>query len=453
LLVLGSETIDKPGTKLNLCDLIIDSIFLNEFSRFSNEDYGFFDRNCHFRDSITLAINLLDQQVPRSPSESPRCLDAWMPIFTQNACVELLGLNTIAIHLQQLEICMELASRLGFDGHRLTAFAVQQSGDELAIPLNQLYKRGLPTCAKSLRRRIDTDLGDWQVVDGQSYLDAFGFKKCREAGMKHQFFEVKEGKWTYIVPALALMKAIFRPMKYLLAEMFLPHALDQQCRLGMTDDAVSVMSEPVWTNNGQRLKCGDVQPLFNWLMLYPSAFSMAGSVHLNTLHGRIGLTLPKATLRVVFKGLKVGWTLFVTEAPILAISAQEAPHFEMGELPTTTLRFERDTSKGNPGVADSLTKRFVVPLRQSGETALTDQEWERIEHIILVSRRVQKPFVLSQRPILDGILEKLATGKSWRQVEYSVGNWVNATNAFRRWVLAGTFAKILSVLAEFRNAP
>ena len=89
---------------------------------------------------------------------------------------------------------MELASGLGFDGQQISAFAVNQSGEELAIPLNELYKRGLPTCTKSVRRRIDTDLADWRVVDGQAYLDAFGFTEPRVADIEHEFFEVKDVK-------------------------------------------------------------------------------------------------------------------------------------------------------------------------------------------------------------------------------------------------------------------
>lgn len=348
---------------------------------------------------------------------------------------------------------MELASGLGFEGHHFTACAVNQLGDELSIPLKELYKRGLPTCAKPVRRRIDTDLANWRVIDGQPYLDAFGFKGLRPADGKHEFFEVKDGNWTYVIPALALMKAIFRPTKHLLAEMFLPHALDQQCRLEVSERGVSVVPEPEWTNSCRRLKCGDVQPLFTWLMLYASAFNMAGSVHENALHGRIGLTLPNAKLRVVLKGLNSGQTLFVTEAAVTSVSPLEEPVFEKTDHPSTLFLFNRDSSPGKSGSVGTISKQFVIPFRQTGETALTDQEWGEIEPIILAARKFPRPFVLSQRLILDGVLEKLATGKPWKQVVYPVGNWGNAFQAFRKWSGAGIFDEILRVLGESRNAP
>ena len=349
---------------------------------------------------------------------------------------------------------MELASGLGFDGQQISAFAVNQSGEELFIPLNELYKRGLPTCAKSVRRRIDTDFADWRVVDGQDYLRAFGFTKSHAADINHEFFEVMDGNSTYVVPALALMRAIFRPTKHLLPAMFRPHALDRLCRLEVSDGGVSVLVEAKWSKGAQGSKCADTQPLFNWMLLYSSAFTMAGSVHDAALGGGVGLTLPKAKLRIVLRGFQAGKALFVSDATLMAISVHEDPHFETAELPPKTVLFNRDTTKGNWGIAGSLTKHFAVPLHKTGETATTDQEWEQIETIILDSRiRNTKPFVLPQRPILDSILAKFATGKSWRQGDFSVGNWVNASQAFRKWERAGTFDNILRVLRQSRNAP
>jgi hypothetical protein len=65
---------------------------------------------------------------------------------------------------------MELAIKLGFEGSQLTAFAVNQTGEMVDFPLKELCTRGLPTCAKRSRRRIDTNLADWTAVDGQAYF-------------------------------------------------------------------------------------------------------------------------------------------------------------------------------------------------------------------------------------------------------------------------------------------
>lgn len=348
---------------------------------------------------------------------------------------------------------MELAIELGFEGSQLTAFAVNQTGDTVDFPLKELCTRGLPTCAKRSRRRIDTNRAEWKTVDGQAYLDAFGFTGTQATDVNHQFFEVKDDKWTYIVPALALMRALFRPSKDLLPEMFLPQALDRQCRLTVSDAGTSVLVDASWASRSRNSRCSDWVPLFNWMTAYTSASNMAGSVHARAMDGQIGLDLPKAEMRIVFRGLKARKTIYVNDVFVVSITPLEEPHIEILDMPSTLNLFDREVPKGQPGDFGTLIGQYTVPRHQTGGVSLTDQEWAQIEPIIFAANKSNKQFVLPQRELLNGVLQKLATGTPWKQVTYTAGTWSNAFQALRKWSSNGTFDAILEILSERQNAP
>jgi len=348
---------------------------------------------------------------------------------------------------------MELAMGLGFEGLQLTAFAVNQMGDTVGFSLKDLYKRGLPTCAKPTRRRIDTNLADWRVINGQSYLKAFGFTSCQATEINHQFFEVLSERRIYIFPALALMRALFRPTKHLLPEMFMPQALDRQCRLAVSAEGTSVFVDAPWATTATKARRTDWMPLFSWMMAHTSANNMAGSIHANAMIGRFGLELPTAEMRIVFRGLKVDSTVFVTEVSVVRITTHEKPSIKLLDLPSTFSLFSREVPLGKTGTFGSLTSQFTIPRHKTGEVALKDHEWVQIEPLILTANQTPMHTALSQREILNGILEKLATGAPWKQITYTTGTWTNAYSALRRWAAKGVFQSILRVLEESRDAP
>jgi transposase len=269
---------------------------------------------------------------------------------------------------------------------------------------------------------------------------------------KQQFFEVKSGRKTCVVPVLALMRALFRPTKDFLPEMFMPQALDRQCRLSVSDAGISVKVDAPWASRDSASERSDWEPIFVWLMAHPSAFNMAGSVHSQAMDGCIALQLPKAEMRMVFRGLNVGAKMFVTDVSVITIIPHDEPSFAVcGGGPTFTM-FDRKVPHGATGSFGSLTSQFEVPRHTTGTVELTDVEWSQVETIVLGARKRRRSFKLSRRELLNGVLVKLATGTPWKEVDYSAGTWVNAFQAFRTWALDGTFAAILDVLATHRTA-
>ena len=313
------------------------------------------------------------------------------------------------------------------------------------------YRRGLPTVANPTRRRIDTDFADWRQVDAQEYLKAFGFQLPDGIQINQQFFEIEIRNRRYVIPVLALMRALFRPTKHLLPTMFMPQALDQVCWLDSTNESMSVAIDARWATEGVAPRHSDWKALLGWMVAHPTATEMAGSVHHQAISGHIGMRLPSARIRVVMRGLEVSRTTFVTEAAISTITPIDDPLFKISGLTGIVTLHDRMLQEG--GNAPELVKRYKVPLNSQGSSKLSNDEWVKIELLMNHGRKKLRPFKLSQRGILDGVLYKLATGTPWKQVNYEIGNWQNASAAFQSWSTREAMDLIFQSLNDTCAAP
>jgi hypothetical protein len=60
---------------------------------------------------------------------------------------------------------------------------------------------------------------------------------------------------------------------------------------------------------------------------------MAGSVHAQAMAGRLGLELPQDEMRIVFRGLNVRTTMFVTDVSIIEVTQKDEPTFDLQGWP------------------------------------------------------------------------------------------------------------------------
>lgn len=346
---------------------------------------------------------------------------------------------------------MEMAIGIGFEGNRLTGGVVTKSGELKTVQLKDLYRRGLPNAEKPTRRRIDTDFADWRKVEAQEYLKAFGFQLPNGIKNNHQVFETKTGNRRFVIPVLALMRALFRPTKHLLPTMFLPQALDQVCRLSSSSGSFSLAIDAKWATEGVAPRHRDWSALLGWMLSHPTANAMAGSVHHQAMGGCLGMSLPNAHARVVLRGMDVGLDVFVTEVSVTTISPFDEPLFALSSLEKIITLHDRALQQG--GTVAELSGKYKVPLNEAGSGELSNDEWSKIEPLLNNGRKRLRPFQLSQRDVLDGVLNKLSTSTPWKRVSYKVGNWQNASAAFQNWAARGTLDLILEVLGRTRMAP
>jgi hypothetical protein len=327
-----------------------------------------------------------------------------------------------------------------FSGFHVVVENIERSRS--TIGLAQLISHGLPSESGG-SQVVTLDLSAGRPADPEEYLRAFGFGPSTRAS-QHLVFEFKTAQTRFLVPALALMRALFRPARYLLPEMFAPQALDHvrfvQVRVGTPHITVHAS----WKNVRLR-NYGDILGPLGWMTFFPTAATMASSVHGFASRGVLGLTLPRATAKLSASGVKVGETLFATRIAMVEVCAEEPPvQFATEYSPRVAYRTVTRGGRFPPKRDDSL------PLRPDGEVDVTDYEWEVIKPI-LMGRTPARRFKLDQRRIFDGVLRKLSLGTSWNETDYPEGGRENALHAWRSWSANGRWGDAIARLDELRH--
>lgn len=80
---------------------------------------------------------------------------------------------------------------------------------------------------------------------------------------------------------------------------------------------------------------------------------------------------------------------------------------------------------------------------------LTDKDWERIAPLLPVAAGPGRPW-RGHRQVLNGILWRLETGSTWREIPERYGPWQTCYERFKRWNEDGTWARVMEE-AEARD--
>lgn len=322
------------------------------------------------------------------------------------------------------------------------------STDELVrqFPLSELYRRGLPSPKSTVRRSrpLKLDFGSFSTCNAREYTEHFAFALPGGSTGCHHVFEVTRGRNRYLVPALALMRALFKPTSRLLSLMFTPNALERTCWLDYSELVTRLVVDANWATSGYARRCSDWNEPLRWLMAHPSARRMADSVHAYAMCGTIGIDLPKGEVELVFAGVQRQSTVVVTEVRILAVVPADQSDLPVAGL-GPKIKF-LDVERPNPREVVTVE----VPTHADGRVDLTNEEWLVIGPILEGQRERARPYTLCQRALFDGVLRKLATGKTWHECHYKVGDWRNAATAYNTWRMRGAFNHALDVLRAMR---
>ena len=342
---------------------------------------------------------------------------------------------------------MEFAVGIGYEGNELVSYAVDKDGKRLVLPLKDLAKRGLPKIKNTTIRVLSANFEDWQLVNSRDYIDAFGFSVPQNLSALHQCFLATRGDVRITIPALALMRALFRPHKHLLPGVFGSHALDRICRVAWEGEVPRLHIHASWFKHKFLIENSDCTLPLSWMMAHRSAFEMISSVHDNAMSGCVGLSLPFASAFLKLKGLNIGKNFFVTEVVVVVLTPLDPPELPLLQL-APEIRFRTPTSaRGKHRKIQPAP--FNVPQHSDGTTDLTDDEWVEIGPIVRTSRR----YKFSQRDILNRVLSKTATNVSWMDMTGEVGIRKRTYEAFRGWSTRGVVARVAEILSRRRSAP
>lgn len=321
---------------------------------------------------------------------------------------------------------------------------VLNQGVTQIVDLKYLVSGGLPRERRS-RTVVDGEMRDWKEADPAEYLDAFSIAR-KTAPNNHAVYETRNRQRRILIPALAIMRAFFRPAKYLLPRMFLPQPLDQ---VRFVDTSLSPPNVEFLAETLRNLgpKCGELKTPISWMSMFPSAIDFAGSVHLNARSGRIAVSFPAARVRIAFQGRRKESVLLVTNATLLGLDAVEQPIHWAANHP---LKIYERASYSIP-TRSPILQTGDIPVNGNGLPHLSDEEWNLIEPILFPPGEPRRKPKLSQRGLFDGILCKLILGTGWKSTRYPVGTATNVLYAYRSWTATGVLEAALAVLRNCRS--
>ncbi len=300
--------------------------------------------------------------------------------------------------------------------------------------------------APSTRAVYEGDLSIWSRVAEDEYLQAFGIKLPQEVLNRHAVYSAQLADGTRIlVPALALMRGFFRPNRLLMPRVFTPGNVDLMGFVDYSNDPPTVILDGETEKGLDKRDIASRYEPVRWMLSSTSAHRCAHSVYLHSLGGRLDLSLPQGRLRLVLHGRQVESTLFVTKVTVTSVTVPVEDSVTQSDH---TYVFHRMAAEERTVTA--LAALPPVPVLQDGRVELTDSEWERIKPLLDSKRRNQTTHC--RRDLLDTMLFKLSSGRSWKVVTRSSSfEETTLTTTFRRWQLDGRLHRVLSELMLLRG--
>ena len=197
--------------------------------------------------------------------------------------------------------------------------------DRALIDFKTLVNEGLPQTVRH-RHTIRLPVHDGKCVNvSAAYIfpDTWAPHKLWET---HGLYSWLLNGTTYLVPALALLRAFFGLPK-LLAEIFRPQALERIALLDYSNGRYSptvhmLIGGLSFKDTRQRSR---YNLLLQWMLSDSSARRMAGSVHRHALQGHINLSLPNAVAHLEVTGVALQNSFFVTRCALQSLHPEEAP--------------------------------------------------------------------------------------------------------------------------------
>lgn len=305
--------------------------------------------------------------------------------------------------------------------------------------LEELAKTGLPFQSKA--KRITTCFSTWAPVCSAEYTEAFKIP-CKSSS--HMVWKFTVGNHDFVVPALAIMRALFRPHSIILPKLFRPQGLDGIC--APTKNGLAFAKS--WKTDTNREKTTSLLDPIEWMWRYPSAKNMTNSLYQFALHGKLGMLLPLAKMRATVYGKEVGQKFYVTKIAIATMEPKEAPFLCFNK--EKHLFIFTDSYKSHQHERKHQKEKYLLPKRKNGNWRVSDKEWAALESYLQNDKVTIK---YDRRTMLNGLLQKFCTGLSWRKCNYEIGTFVTASKQYLSWKRNGIWREIEKVIQMRDTCP
>lgn len=310
--------------------------------------------------------------------------------------------------------------------------------------VTSLGKHGVPA-PKATKRIVYTgDFSSWVRDSADRYLKCFDIELPAAVANRHAVFcfSLEDGTRVH-VPALVLIRGLFKPSNWMPPAVFTPGNFDN---LGFVDYSCNPPNVVLDLEQGTNKRdAGSCTELLSWIHTSHSARRSAQSVYLHSLEGFLDLALPLGEFRLVLHGKSIGSNLFVTKMCPISTRVQREDSVAKTERSFFFHQMASSSRKVTP-----LTQLPLIPLRDDRQVELNDREWDRIHPLLKTRSGALQRYC--RRNLLNSILLKLATANTWKSISASSGITVlNLTATFRKWQFDGRFTKVLTELYQLRQ--
>jgi hypothetical protein len=211
----------------------------------------------------------------------------------------------------------------------LAAVTIDKDGVEDYVATEAVSSLHLPT-GSSQYVHLHTNTCDWTVENSRRYLEARRFPV--ESADSHSVFSIRHDGREILIPALALIKALFKQHVSNYRYLFHPAGLELLCRPALEGGHHTI---ELADKMGKAPRYGSMFELLRWIYYYPSARAMWNSVYARASNGVCSIQLPKAKIRIAVSGTSSKGGILLTAGTVTAgnIEPLENPYDWAGEQP------------------------------------------------------------------------------------------------------------------------
>ena len=214
---------------------------------------------------------------------------------------------------------MEWALGMKFAGGKLMGEVYDPEAGIRLVEPKELVRAGLPEAQSVEKIRTIDSFNRYKEVDSTQYLYHFGIKLSADQHCRHQVFEVTHDNVRLVIPALVIMRSMFRPRNYLFPLAFTPANIDCVSYIDYSKTPYEVVCDELTAGAPGVKRKANVKNPENALRLFQlskSAKNAIHSVHCYAFQDQLAMHLPSLEFTAEYTGEQVGQRIFVTHLRI-----------------------------------------------------------------------------------------------------------------------------------------
>ncbi len=323
----------------------------------------------------------------------------------------------------------------------LKAKVVKTDGSIDWLDLKNTWQLNVPIEPKS-KLSATTTFAQWKLGNADAYVNEFR-GAAETSPTSHQIYTFDHNGLLVVIPAILLMKALFKPSATVFEYLFRAAGLDMLVAPQQDNGSTSVtllhrkirQHVPIAATSLRRLQ---------WIYCFPSARAAFDSVYRYATQGKFGVRLPNANVEISVQGQLRQNVLIASRLSVTACSPLEDPFDWAGHQPE---KFRLDACKSWEQLNPVLSDPSILP--GAAGWALSDSEWSGIEHFFPSGRR--RVCGNRARDFMDGILIKLGTGVGWAKVNSSLGTTCAVSSFYQNLRQSGRWDTVVAAVMDTRR--